>query len=126
MLNIAGLAGVAARDLEVGTAAALGRSAIEVTDFLSGTDMIQLTSATPTGKAAPSAAQLASITASSSLLTAATLAATTAGANKAIAFRYGADTYILVNDGAAALGENDSLVKLTGLTALADASWTSA
>lgn len=125
VLNIAGLAGVAARDLEVGTAAALGRSAIEVTDFLSGTDMIQLTSATPTGKAAPSAAQLASITASSSLLTAATLAATTAGAHKAIAFRYGADTYILVNDGTAALGGNDSLVKLTGVAALADASWTS-
>ncbi|EJE53703.1 hypothetical protein PMI14_01402 [Acidovorax sp. CF316] len=124
VLNITALAGAAARDLDIGTAAALGRCAIEVTDFVSGTDVIQLTSATPASKSAPSAAQLASITASSSLLEAASLAATTAGANKAIAFRYGADTYILVNDGAAALGENDSLVKLTGVAALADASWT--
>ena len=126
MLTISGLAGGAARDIYLGTAATLAASAIEVRDFASGTDLFRLTGAASTTKAAPVGAELASIAASASLLEATVLAATTAGANKAIAFRYGADTYILVNDGTAALGENDSLVKLTGVTALADASWTSA
>ncbi|WP_428002059.1 bluetail domain-containing putative surface protein [Acidovorax sp.] len=124
-VSIAGLAGMAAQNMDLSTAATLAASAIEVAGFVSGTDAIKLTSANPVAKTAPGSSELASIAASSSLLAAATLAATTAGANKAIAFRYGADTYILVNDGAAALGENDSLVKLTGVTALADASWTS-
>ena len=124
-LSIAGLAGMAAQNMDLSTAATLAASAIEVAGFVSGTDAIQLSSANPAAKAAPGTSELASIAASSSLLAAATLAATTVGANKAIAFRYGADTYILVNDGAAALGENDSLVKLTGVTALVDASWTS-
>ena len=78
------------------------------------------------GHKASDCAARASIAAASSLLDATALAATTAGANRAIAFRYGADTYILVNDSAAALGVNDSLVKLTGVTALAETSWTSA
>ena len=124
-VSIAGLAGMAAQNMDLSTAATLAASAIEVAGFVSGTDAIQLSSANPAAKAAPGSSDVASIAASSSLLAAATLAATTAGANKAMAFRYGADTYILVNDGAAALGENDSLVKLTGVAALADASWTS-
>lgn len=125
-VNIAGLAGAAAKDLDISTAAKLGSSAIEVTDFVSGTDVIKLTAAAATVKATPTGTELANISASSSLLTAATLAATTAGANKAIAFQYGADTYILVNDAAAALTVDDSLIKLTGVATLADASWTSA
>lgn len=124
-LTIAGLSGTAAKDLDLSTSATLAASAIEVAGFVSGTDMIKLSSASVAAKAMPSSGELASITASSSLLDAATLAATTAGANRAIAFRYGADTYILVNDGTAALGENDSLVKLTGVAVLADASWPS-
>jgi len=125
-VSIASLAGMVAQNMDLSTAATLDASAIQVAGFVSGTDMLQLTSSNPATKATPGSAELASIAASSSLLAAATLAATTAGANKAIAFRYGADTYILVNDGAAALGENDSLVKLTGVAALADASWTAA
>ncbi|MGV3680978.1 MAG: bluetail domain-containing putative surface protein [Acidovorax sp.] len=125
-VKIMGLAGAEAKDINLGTSATLAASAIEVTGFASGIDSIQLDGAKGTVKAAPAAAELASITASASLLDATALAATTAGANKAIAFRYGADTYILVNDATAALGANDSLVKLTGVTALADASWTSA
>ena len=97
-----------------------------VTDFVGGTDRLALTAATATAKAAPTSLQLAGISDSSSLLDAVALAATTAGANKAIAFRYGADTYILVNDAVATLNANDSLVKLVGVSALADASWTSA
>lgn len=120
---IAGLAGGAAQDIDTSTSATLAASAIEVTGFADGADVIRLTSATATAKAGPGGPALASIAASASLLDAASLAATTAGANKAIAFRYGADTYILVNDGVAALGVNDSLVKLAGVTALADASW---
>lgn len=122
-LHITGLAGAEAKDLDLSTAAALGLSALEVTDFVSGPDAIRLTASAATTKAEPTDAQLASIAASSSLLDAATLAATTAGASKAIAFRYGADTYILMNDAAVALGANDSLVKLTGVAALAEASW---
>jgi hypothetical protein len=122
-LHIGRLAGAAARDLDTSTAQALGWSAILVTDFENGVDAIRLTGASATTKAAPSTAQLDGIAASASLLEATALAATTAGANKAIAFRYGADTYILVSDAVASLGANDSLVKLSGVAALADASW---
>ncbi|KRC30251.1 hypothetical protein ASE28_15245 [Acidovorax sp. Root219] len=125
-LNITGLTGAGAKDLDISTAAKLGASAFEVTDFVSGTDVINLTSAAATTKAAPTGTQLANIAASSSLLTAAQLAATTAGVNKAIAFQYGADTYILTNDGTAALTADDSLIKLTGVASLSGASWTSA
>lgn len=126
-VKIMGLAGAGAKDIHLGTSATLAASAIEVTGFAaSGTDSIQMDGAKGTVKAAPGSTELASIAAASSLLDATALAATTAGANRAIAFRYGADTYILVNDSAAALGVNDSLVKLTGVTALAETSWTSA
>ncbi len=125
-LNLTGLAGAAAKDLDTSFSVGLGWSAFVVTDFVSGTDRLALTAATATAKAAPTSLQLAGISDSSSLLDATALAATTAGANKAIAFRYGADTYILVNDAVAALNTNDSLVKLVGVSALADASWTSA
>jgi hypothetical protein len=122
-LNVIGLAGAAAKDIDLSTAATLAASAIEVIGFAGGTDALKLAGSTATGKAAPGGAQLEGIAAASSLLDAATLAATTAGAHKAIAFRYGADSYILVNDATAALGANDSLVKLTGVAALADAAW---
>lgn len=122
-LNLTGLAGAAAKDMDTSYSAGLGGSAIVVTDFVSGTDRLALTAETPTAKAVPTSLQLAGISESSSLLDAAALAATTAGANKAIAFRYGVDTYILVNDSVAALGVNDSLVRLSGVSALADASW---
>ncbi|MDZ7865344.1 MAG: bluetail domain-containing putative surface protein [Acidovorax sp.] len=122
-LHIGGLAGAAARDLDTSTSQALGWSAIWVTDFENGVNTVRLTAAGTTVKAALGEAQLASIAASASLLDAAALAATTAGAHKAVAFRYGADTYILVNDAATALGANDSLIKLSGVVALADASW---
>ncbi|MDP4076487.1 bluetail domain-containing putative surface protein [Acidovorax sp. A1169] len=125
-LNITGLTGAGAKDLDISTAAKLAASAFEVTDFVSGTDVINLTSGAGTTKAAPTGTQLANIAASSSLLTAAQLAATTAGVNKAIAFQYGADTYILTNDGTAALTADDSLIKLTGVASLSGASWTSA
>lgn len=109
--------------LGLADAAALRRSAIEVTDFVSGTDQLRLASTTPTTKAAPGTAQLASIAASATLLDATALAAATAGANKAIAFGYGGDSYILVNDATAALGSQDSLVRLNGVAALADGHW---
>jgi len=124
-LNITGLTGAGAKDLDISTASKLAASAVEVTDFVSGTDVINLTSAALTAKAAPTGTQLANIAASSTLLTAAQLAATTAGVNKAIAFQYGADTYILTNDGTAALSADDSLIKLTGVASLSGASWTS-
>ena len=122
-LNITGLAGPAAKDIDTGTSASLAASAIEVRDFASGADLLRLTGAASTAKATPGSVELARIAAAPSLLEATALAATTAGASKAIAFRYGADTYILVNDGVAALGANDSLVKLAGVAALADATW---
>jgi hypothetical protein len=126
VLAITGLASPGSWALGLDSAATLGRSVIEVTDFVSGVDQIRLSATTATAKAAPGSAQLAAISASSSLLEAAALAAGTAGAHKAIAFRYGADTYILVNDATAALGAHDSLVKLTGVPAVADADWTMA
>lgn len=125
-LNLTGLAGAAAKDLDTSFSTGLGWSAIVVTDFVSGTDRLVLAAETATAKATPTSLQLAGISDASSLLDATALAATTAGANKAIVFRYGADTYILVNDAVATLNANDSLVKLAGVSSLADASWASA
>ncbi|WP_436220219.1 bluetail domain-containing putative surface protein [Acidovorax sp. LjRoot118] len=51
------------------------------------------------------------------------MAARTAGANKAIAFGYGGDTYILVNDATAALGSQDGLVRLNGVPVVRDGDW---
>ncbi|MBB6558955.1 hypothetical protein HNP48_001619 [Acidovorax soli] len=124
VLALTGLTGPGSWALGLGSSAQLARSTIEVTDFASGIDQLRLAAATPTAKAAPSTAQLASIAASASLLDAATLAANTAGAIKAIAFRYGADTYLLVNDATAALGSHDSLVRLIGVSAVVDGDWT--
>ena len=53
----------------------------------------------------------------------AALAASTAGANKAIAFGYGGDTYILVNDATAVLGSQDGLVRLNGVPVVGDGDW---
>ncbi|WP_416208617.1 bluetail domain-containing putative surface protein [Acidovorax sp.] len=53
----------------------------------------------------------------------AALAASTAGANKAIAFGYGSDTYIVVNDATAALGSQDGLVRLNGVPVVGDGDW---
>lgn len=125
-LNITGLGGAGSKALDISTAAKLGGSAFEVTDFVSGTDVVNLTATAAVTKAAPTGTELANIAASSSLLTATQLAATTAGATKAIAFQYGADTYILVNDAAAALNAGDALIKLTGVATLSAASWTAA
>ncbi|KRC21449.1 bluetail domain-containing putative surface protein [Acidovorax sp. Root217] len=50
----------------------------------------------------------------------AALAASTAGANKAIAFGYGGNTYILVNDATAVLGSQDGLVRLNGVLVVGD------
>lgn len=123
MLAITGLAGPASVALGLDNAAALRRSAIEVTDFVSGTDQLRLATAAPTTKAAPCTEQLASIAASASLLDAAALAASTAGANKAIAFGYGGDTYILVNDATVALGSQDGLVRLNGVPVVGNGDW---
>ncbi len=123
VLAITGLAGPASVALGLDNAAALRRSAIEVTDFVSGTDQLRLATAAPTTKAAPSTEQLASIAASASLLDATALAASTAGASKAIAFRYGGDTYILMNDATATLGSQDGLVRLSGVSAVGDGDW---
>ena len=71
-VSIAGLAGMAAQNMDISTAATLAASAIEVAGFVSGTDAIQLSSANPAAKAAPGSGELASIAASSSLLAAAT------------------------------------------------------
>lgn len=122
-LTITGLAGALAKDMDLGSEATLAASAIEVRGLASGTDVIRLHGASSTAKLAPSDAQLASMAAATSLRDAVSLAATTAGASKAIAFRYGADTYILVNDSVAAWGANDSIIRLSGLSTLADSSW---
>lgn len=123
------LAFAAAQDkaIDISSAAQLASSTITVTDFASGSDVLHVTG-TGFGKVALTEAQQADVAASSSLLTAVQLAASTAAAKGAIAFRYGADTYVLVNDGTAAnaLDAADALIKLSGVVALSDASWTAA
>ncbi|MDP4076491.1 bluetail domain-containing putative surface protein [Acidovorax sp. A1169] len=113
--------------LDVSTAEGPAASAIVVSDFAVGVDVLAV-KGTGLGKVALTGSQFAEVAASSSLLTAAQLAASSAAAKGSIVFRYGADTYVLVNDGttANALDAADSLIKLTGVAVLADASWTAA
>ncbi len=104
----------------VTTAAKLGSAVLTVTDFTSGSDKINIDAVAPkidvlTGT------QLATVAASANLLAAtnAALAATGAAA-KTIAFQYGSDTYLVVNnDGDQRLSAGDALIKLVGVTSLA-------
>ena len=99
---------------------ALTAALITVTDFASGSDVLNL-AATGTAKITATGPQLANIAAQTSLLLATQEAAKlVAGDGDVIAFQYGADTYVFVNEGGAdsVLTAGDSLIKLTGVTTL--------
>lgn len=121
-----------AKAIDVSTAAKLAASVIEITDFKSGTDVLNISNGAATGvENTLTGTQLADIASSSNLLTAANAAAAllpnTAAAGNAsatVAFQFGSDTYVLVNNGvtadgtAEAIDAADVLIKLTGVTSL--------
>jgi hypothetical protein len=100
--------------ITVTTAATVAASAVAVTDFVVGTDKVKVggTVKTLTGT------QFSTVAGSADLKAAATAASTAAtlGANEAVFFQFGADTYVLRENGGAGFSAADSLIKLTGVT----------
>lgn len=116
-----------AKAIVIDTAATLGASAIEITDFTSGADVLRLdvvSNAAGGNKVAVSGTQLANIAAQTNLLLATQEAAKLAAADgDVVAFQYGTDSYVFINESGAdaTLGTTDVLVKLAGVTSLASA-----
>jgi hypothetical protein len=109
--------------LVITSATTLAASVIEITDFKSGTDVLNIISGGNGSETVLTGTQLATIAASSSLLTAAQAAAAASGANvdgTTVTFQFGGDSYVLVDEaqtaGANTLEAGDVLIKLTGVT----------
>jgi len=100
--------------ITVTTAATVAASAVSVTDFVVGTDKVKVGGVVKT----LTGTQFSTVAGSADLKAAATAASTAAalGANEAVFFQFGADTYVLRDDGVAGLTATDSLIKLTGVT----------
>lgn len=119
--------------LDISTAAKLGESAIVISDFKSGTDVLNI-SATVGGNEIPlTGTQLATVAGAANLLTAAQEAFTQGAiakgsalaAGDSVTFQYGADTYVVVDGNVTAsigvLSTDDLLIKLTGVSSVAAA-----
>ncbi len=117
--------------LDFSTAAKLEASAFVVTDFTSGTDVLNVIHTGAGGAEINlTGTQLSSVAAASNLLNAANAALTFAAANDVAAggawaagdgtvFQYGGSTYVIVDtDGAAAVSATDGFIKLTGVTSV--------
>lgn len=119
--------------IDVSTAAKLASSATVVTDFVNGTDVLNLSGSGVTTKVTLTGTELANVASATSLLNAAkavvaNAAVGGAGAVTTTAFQYGGDTYVLVNRADAGpvfttLDANDTLIKLTGVATLSGASY---
>lgn len=96
------------------TSATVAASAVTVTDFVVGTDKVKVGGVVKT----LTGTQFSTVAGATDLKAAATAASTAAalGANEAVFFQFGADTYVLRDDGVAGLSATDSLIKLTGVT----------
>lgn len=114
-----------AGSLNTASAGTLGQSAVTVADFVSGTDRVKLGAGAIKTLSGTDLAQVAGATDLKAALQSAFDKAITAGGatNDAVAFQFGADSYVFFNTGgtAGAIDATDSLVKLTGVTALAAA-----
>jgi hypothetical protein len=101
----------------------LAASVIEITDFTSGSDVLNVAGGgtVATAEKALTGTQLSNIAGSATLL-AATQAAAALGTTTGdiVSFQYSGSSYVYVNEGAAhaGLATSDVLIKLTGVTAL--------
>lgn len=121
------------KNLDVSTAAKLEASAIVITDFTSGSDILNVNSAyagaAGAGEINLTGTQLAAIAGSANLLTAANAALAAANATKGLAlaagdgtvFQYGGSTYVVIDEAigiANTIEAGDTLIKLTGVTSV--------
>jgi hypothetical protein len=122
-----------AKTIDVSTAAKLASSAIVVTDFVNGTDVLNLSGSGAATKVTLTGTELSNIGSAANLLNAAkaVIANAAVGGVNAVtttAFQFGGDTYVLVNHDAGAavwntLDANDTLIKLTGVATLSGTSY---
>jgi hypothetical protein len=126
---------IVAADYTAATAAALAAAADSVTDFASGSDIIDwdatisfVTNATAVaGTASINAEGFASFDAADDTLAeritavdAAIVAGGAAADGQAAIFTFGADTYVFISEGTDGVGAGDALIKLVGVTGLSD------
>ena len=126
---------VVAADYTAATAAALAAAADSITDFASGSDIIDwdatisfVTNATAAaGTASINAEGFASFDAADDTLaeriTAVEAAINAGGAatdGQAAIFTFGSDTYVFISEGTNGVGAGDALIKLVGVTSLSD------
>jgi hypothetical protein len=109
--------------IDVSSATRLATSVIEITDFKSGTDTLNITNGGTGTEITLTGTQLATINNSSDLLTAAKAAAALLGTpatdGTTVTFQFGGDSYVLVDEQqttANTLETGDVLIKLTGVT----------
>lgn len=93
---------------------ALKAGLVTVTDFNVGADTLALGSLTT---ATLTNAQVGSVASATSLSQAVQTAAGFLGSAKAVAFQFGSDTYVYVDNGTAGVNNGDGLIQLSGVTA---------
>lgn len=125
-----GVAGGVHKALDVSTAAKLEASAIVITDFVSGSDVLNVNSTAGGAEINLTGTQLATIaTGSANLLAAANAALAAAAATKGGAlvagdgtvFQYGDSTYVVIDEvigTANTIEAGDTIIKLTGVTSV--------
>lgn len=95
---------------------AIAADLVKVTDFNASNDVLNMSAITGTTFQALNNAQVANVAAAATLAEAVTSVASAVGAAHATSFAFGGNTYVFVNDAAAAVGNGDGLIELTGFT----------
>lgn len=106
--------------IDISTAAKLATSVIEITDFKSGTDVLNIDSTAGT-EAALTGTDLANIAAQADLLAALNAVDALVANGGTASFQFGGSTYVWVDEVAAGVSATDVLIKLTGVTSVAAA-----
>lgn len=122
-VNVAFAAGTH-KAIDITTASTLAQSAIVVTDFTSGADVLNIAAAAGGNEINFTGTQLSTIAGSSNLLNATNAAFTAAGATIAgdgFAFQYGDNTYVVVDVDGGGLSTGDLFIQLTGVAAVVPA-----
>lgn len=116
------------KSIDISSAAKLAESAIVITDFTSGADVLNIAAAVGGAKIVLTGTQLSTVAGSSNLLTATQAAFTAAAATKGgalvagdgFSFQFGGNTYVVVdgNTTANSLSTDDLIIQLTGVTSV--------
>lgn len=99
----------------VDTNANMIKTLVTISDFDKASDALKFSGLASTARDTILTAEQSDISSGTDLLAAATKAASYTSVNNLATFQYGADTYVLVQNGNAALDAGDTLIKVTGI-----------